>query len=637
MTLRQEQQLLTDSLGNAVAMIELLLADYLAHSVSNQALPDRHSTKLTPQADWSGYADWFQTTHVRQVLASLADNNPPDIAVNPLFSILLPVYKPPLDFLGRCIDTVRSQSYTNWELCICDDASNDPMVDKLLRKAVKKDKRIKLAKHQSNMGISAATNTALSMAKGDFVAFLDHDDELTDYALASVVKAIQTYPELDIVYSDEDKIDETGKLFGPFFKPDWSPDLLLTCAYTCHFTVMRGELVRELGGLRSEVDGAQDWDLMIRASEKTDRIVHIPQILYHWRACVGSAATSSDAKPWAYKAQEKVLSDAMERRGEDCRIDSSIRFPGYHYVRRRISGNPLVSIIIPFKDQAKMTWRCLESLSKSPGYDSFEVILVNNGSVELETKALIRQLTLSPVLPYDKPSIPAPRIKVLDYPNPFNWSAINNFAVDSSSGELLLFLNNDIEAVSPGWLHAMVEQVQRHDVGVVGAKLVFADGITQHAGVVIGLGETGIAAHFMHGISSDDPGYMALAQYVRNTAAVTGACLMTRRQVFEKMEGFDESIGVAFNDIDFCLRVIKAGFWVVYTPLAELIHHESHSRGKKNDQIEIKMFWNRWKDFIIAGDPWFSPHFSLRSSNCVLKQPKEEQWRKSLISKYESL
>lgn len=532
----------------------------------------------------------------------------------PLFSVVMPVYRPPIEFLLRSIESVRTQTNPSLELCVCDDASNDPELTSTLLALAKSDRRMKVVRREHNGGISAATNDAIASASGEFIVFLDNDDELAPEALAEMAAAIAANPEVDLLYSDEDKIDEHGERRDPTLKPDFSPDFLASSNYLCHLTVVRRSLLEEIGGLCSALDGSQDYDLVLRASERARSIVHVPKILYHWRAHAGSAALSAEAKPWAFEAGHRALEAMLERRAISGHVEDHPRYRGIYHVRRDILAPLSVSIIITFRDEPAMLARCVASLVEDPGYDHFELVLVDNASELPETATVVEQLAAA-----DR------RVRLLTDPRPFSWSAINNAAAATCESDILLFLNNDIEARSPGWLQALVEHAQREEVGAVGARLLYPDGTIQHAGVVLGMSHG--AAHVLQGLPGDQPGYQAMAVLTRNTTAVTGACLMTRRELFEAIGGFDEQLPVAFNDIDYCLRLRAKGLLVVYTPLAELIHYESKSRGHADDRKEIPLFRSRWREAILAGDPYYNPHLSRFHPWCPLSTEEDDaQW-----------
>ena len=539
---------------------------------------------------------------------------------SPLISVLVPVWRTPRWALERCVGSVLAQDFADWELCICDDGSGEPDLTDYLASLCRLDRRIHVTALGTSEGISNATNAALALARGRYVAFLDHDDELAPCALSTVARAIEANEGVDVLYSDEDKIDERGERFDPLFKPDWSPDLLLSFAYLCHLTVIQRQLVEDLGGLRSEFDGSQDYDLSLRATERADSIVHIPEILYHWRALAGSAAsdtTTSVAKPWAYEAGRLAIADALARRGEAGEVTSLEHFPGRYHVRRAIAARPRVSVIIPFRDEPALLATCATSLRNDPGYDNFELVLVDNGSELPETQALLDRLSTQP------------NVRVIEAPGPFNWATINNDAARTTTGDLLLFMNNDIEARKPGWLDALVGHAQRPEVGAVGARLVYPDGAIQHAGVVIGLG--GIAGHVLRGLPADHAGYNSMAIQTRNCSVVTGAAMMTRRDLFEAVGGFDKHLPVAFNDVDYCLKLREQGYLVVYTPLAELVHHESRSRGHTDDLDESKRILSRWADTIAAGDSYMNVHLSHWRYWCPLSTAQEDfRWKNYL-------
>lgn len=534
----------------------------------------------------------------------------------PLVSVVVPVYRPALWYFRECVQSVVAQTYQNWELCLCDDASGDAELTSTMAELAAMDDRIKVTTHHENGGISRATNTALTMAKGELVALLDHDDLLEPEALAEVAAAFMADDDVDVVYTDDDKYDEADRPFQPHFKPDWSPDLLLSYPYLGHLTVIRHDLVRRIGGFRPEFDGSQDFDIMLRATEHARRIVHVPRVLYHWRVVAGSAAGDPDAKPWAHDASRRALADAVVRRGIDGEVDGG-PFLGAYHVRRRIQGSPSVSIVIPFRDQASLTAACLRSLEQAPGYDIGEVVLIDNGSTEPETRALRAWLATRPAT------------RVIDYPGPFNWAAINNEAARTCDTDMLLFLNNDIEARSEGWLHALVELGQRNDVGAVGARLLYPDGSVQHAGVVLGMG--GIAGHVFAGLPAGHLGYAGWDRVVREYSAVTAACMLVRRDVFTELDGFDERFAVGFNDVDFCLRLGRAGYRVLYTPHAELTHFESVSRGLSGFYRDYQHFLGRWADALRAGDPYYNPNLSRIDPWCPLRPPGEDDRWLSMV------
>jgi GT2 family glycosyltransferase len=546
-------------------------------------------------------------------------------STGPVMSVVVPLYQPDLGFLERCIESVRAQSYEDWELCLCDDGSNDPDLASFLRRAARPrgrvgtDPRLRVVINPVNCGISTATNSAIALSSGQYVAFLDQDDTLDVDALAEVAAALKMAPLADVLYSDEDKIDDQDLAFGPHFKPDWAPDLLLTFPYLGHLLVVKRDLLHAVGGLRSEFDGSQDYDLMLRATELARSIVHIPKVLYHWRATAGSSAAEPQAKPWAHAASRRALEETVSRRKLDATVHDAPFAPGWYHVRREISGQPKVAIIIPFRDQAAMTARCVASLGDAPGYQNFEIVLVDNGSTEPETMALRRRLT-------------GQGIRILDYRDRFNWSAINNLAAASCDAEFLLFMNNDVEATTQGWLRALVELAQVPEVGVVGARLVFPNGALQHAGIVLGMG--GIAGHVLAGLPAGEHGYFAWDAIVRPYSAVTGACMMTRREVFEELGGFDEELDVAFGDVDYCMQATDAGLRVLFTPHCELIHYESVSRGMSGWTLDVGPFIEKWGLERFWADPLFSPNLDLFASWCPLRTPNERTVWETVVERY---
>ncbi len=530
----------------------------------------------------------------------------------PLISVVMPVYKTPLALLEKAIESVKNQAYPFWELCIADDGSHEPALERLLSEYAKNDRRIKVKFLTRNGGISFASNAALEMATGDFVALLDHDDELPPHALYRVAKVIREKPSVDMIYSDEDKLDPKGNRCEPFFKPDWSPDLLLTQMYTCHLGVYRRSILEEIGGFRSEYDGSQDYDLVLRFTEKTQRIHHIPDILYHWRMVPGSCAGEVDAKPFAQDAGKRALEDALRRRGIKGRV-----LPGYSTGMYRVSYEiaepyPKVSIVIPNRDHVRMLKQCVSSILEKTEYPSYEVVIVENGSREEATFAYYEDIA-------EKEN----KVSVLKYPEKeFNFAHINNWAVDRTKGDMVLFLNNDTEVISKEWLRAMVEHAQRPEIGAVGAKLLFPDNTIQHAGVILGIG--GVANHEHMGLRDDLPGYFGRPHAIHNVSAVTAACMLIRRDLFQEMGGFDsKNLPVAFNDVDLCLRIRERGYWIVYTPYARLYHHESFSRGRddvfsERFQKEAAYMIERWGD-MLENDPFYNPNLSREEANFIVR------------------
>lgn len=512
------------------------------------------------------------------------------LSYRPTVSIIMPVYNSDRHWLRAAIDSVRGQLYDSWELCIADDCSTHEDVRSLLHEYEQKDKRIRVAYQPQNGGISAASNAALALAMGEFVGFLDHDDELKPDALFHVVKLLNEEPDLDFIYTDEDKRAPDGLLVQPFFKPDWSPDLLMSINYVPHFAVYRRQLVEEVGGLRSQCDFSQDYDLALRATERTQRIGHVPLPLYSWRMIPGSAAVDVKAKPNAVAAAKVALRDALQRRGLEGEVHDGPS-PTSYRVRYKIGGRPLVSIIIPTRDRVDLLARCVSSIEKKSTYPNYEIVIVDNDSTEEKTLEYFQK---------------SPH-RILPYPGPFHFAAMMNAAVREAGGEHVLLLNNDTEVITPQWIEAMLEHSQRTEVAAVGARLFYPDGRrVQHEGIIIGLGG-GSAGNVDHG------GYFQLGELGRNFSAVTGACLMARRERFLELGGFDESLGVAFNDVDYCLRARKQGYLIVYTPYAVLYHYEGGTRGSLHPMEDERFFRRRWGEPGQYRDPYYNPNLSLAS------------------------
>jgi GT2 family glycosyltransferase len=527
------------------------------------------------------------------------------LAYQPIVSIITPVCNTPPDILSACIESVRAQAYGNWQLCMADDGSSAGGTAEVLARC-SGDPRIRVTKLDVRSGISAASNAALALATGDYVAFLDHDDTLAPEALADVVRYLNDHRDADVVYSDEDKLDTAGRRCEPYFKPDWSPELFLSYMYACHFLVVRRELVQAAGGFRREYDGAQDYDLLLRVMERTRRIHHIPRVLYHWRKGAGSAAQSNAGKPWAVDAGRRALEDYAARSGAKSQVLSGPA-PGMYRFRRAIRGEPLVSLVIPTTGRPRgrddLLARCLRSLSKTT-WSNFEVVLSADGG-ELSPPA--------------RGALTGLRHTVVRYAaaGPFNFARKVNHGVRHASGEHIVLFNDDLEVVTPEWLTAMLEYSQEPEIGAVGAKLLYPDGRIQHVGMLVGV--CGLAAHAFHQAPGRSAGYFGSAVVPRNCSAVTAACLMTRRALFDQLGGLDESLPVDFNDVDFCLRLRSAGFRIVFTPYAELVHHESTSIGRRQQSArELALVRERWGR-TLEQDPYYNPNLSRLFSDYRLQ------------------
>lgn len=526
----------------------------------------------------------------------------------PLVSILLPVKDPPVSFLQQAIESVRHQLYTNWELCIADDNSRCPEVRSLIREYAIRDPRIKLVFRPENGHISEATNSAATIANGQWLGLLDHDDILREHALSCVVREINTFPDTDLLFSDEDKITEEGIRHYPYFKTAWNPELITSHNCVCHFLVVRATLFEHLGGLRSVCDGAQDWDFVLRASERTPphKIRHIPHILYHWRVHKASTSIEAGVKPYIAAAQIRAVSEHLVRTGNE--RASVEQIPGIHALRVRYpipASPPMVSLIVPTRNHLELLRGCIEGLLNRTSYRNIEVLIVDNESDDAEALAWLASIPRQDA-----------RVSVLRDKNPFNYSRLNNWAAQHARGSILGFINNDIEVIHPEWLDEMVSHIVRSNIAAVGARLLYPNGTVQHAGVITGIG--GVAGHQFKGYHANSLGYFCRARLPQDLSAVTAACMLVRKNVFEEVGGFDaKELAVAFNDVDLCLKIREAGYRVVYTPYAELLHHESASRGYENSpekqrrfEQEVQVMKQRWGN-RLANDPFYNPNLSL--------------------------
>lgn len=528
---------------------------------------------------------------------------------NPKISILTPVYNCPKTYLKAAIESVKNQSYTNWELCLYDDCSTEKETIDYLKSIENTDNRIKLKFGKQNLHISDSSNQAYELSSGDFIGLLDHDDTLHPNALFEVVKFLKENPDTDFVYSDEDKITIDGKQTEPYFKPDFNPDLFLSNNYLNHFSVIKREIFEKAGKFRKGYEGSQDYDLFLRIFSLTKNFGHIPKVLYHWRKVPGSTADKYDAKSYPENASLKALSDYLKREKILAEVKKGI-FPGSFRIQRTIVEHKKVSIIIPFKDKVTLLKTCLNSLAKTITYNNIEIILVNNRSKKKSTENYLASLDKS--------------FKILSIDSDFNYSALNNNASKIATGEYLLFLNNDIEAIEKGWLTSMVEHIQREEVGAVGAKLSYPDYTIQHAGVILGI--NGVASHGHKNLPSNSPGYFMRANTIQNLSACTAACLLVKKEVFEKVGGFDEqNLKIAFNDIDFCLKIRDLGYLITYTPFAHLIHYESKSRGFEDTPQKIKRF-EKEIDFMklkwgkkLHQDPYYNKNLTLQKEDFSIK------------------
>ena len=530
----------------------------------------------------------------------------------PLISIAVPAYQTPVEFLKQMIESLISQTYSEWELCIANASPDNEEMQKVLADYSARDSRVRFCNLKENLGIAENTNQAFAMAKGEFMGLLDHDDLLAPNALYEIVKALQDHPEADALYTDEDKVTtELDEHFQPHLKPDFNLDLLRSNNYICHFFVVRRSIVEKAGGFRKEFDGAQDYDFIFRCTENAREVLHVPEILYHWRTHKASTADNPASKMYAFEAGKRAIEANLERTGTKG-IVSHTRDLGFYRVKYPVQGNPLVSVIIPNKDEKETLQTCLEMLEKNTSYQNFEIIIIENNS------------TTDEIFKYYKELSKDPRIHLLRWGKEFNYSAINNFGVAHVKGEYLLFLNNDVKAINPDWMEEMLGVCQRPEVGGVGAKLIYPDNTIQHAGCVIGMG--GIAGHMFVDMPADRTGYLHKASLLQDMSAVTAACLMMKKNVFEEAGGFTEDLAVAFNDVDLCLKVRKNDHLIVYDPYARLYHMESKTRGAEDSKEKIRRFQTEieymrchWLDILKNGDPYYNKNLSLTKWNYSLK------------------
>lgn len=551
---------------------------------------------------------------------------------SPLISIAVPAYQTPVEFLRQMIESLIVQTYSNWELCIVNASPDNEEMQKVLAEYSAGDSRVRFCNLKENFGIAENTNRAFAMAKGEFVGLLDHDDLLAPNALYEIVKILQDHPQADALYTDEDKVTtELDEHFQPHLKPDFNLDLLRSNNYICHFFVVRKSIVEKAGGFRKEFDGAQDYDFIFRCTENAGEVLHVPEILYHWRTHKASTADNPASKMYAFEAGKRAIEAHLERTGTKGEV-SHTQDLGFYRVKYPVQGKPLVSVIIPNKDEKETLQTCLEMLEKNTGYQNFEIIIVENNS------------TTDEIFRYYKELSGNRKIHLLRWGKEFNYSAINNFAVAHAKGEYLLFLNNDVKSINPDWLEEMLGVCQRPEVGGVGAKLIYPDNTIQHAGCVIGMG--GIAGHMFVDMPADRTGYLHKASLLQDMSAVTAACLLMKKEVFEQAGGFTEELAVAFNDVDLCLKVRKNGYLIVYDPYVKLYHMESKTRGAEDSKEKVRRFQTEieymrchWIDILKNGDPCYNKNLSLTKWNYSLKpipgmeteagQKKEKTGRKS--------
>ncbi|MFN8215855.1 MAG: glycosyltransferase [Solirubrobacterales bacterium] len=519
----------------------------------------------------------------------------------PRFSVLTPVYNTPAPVLWAMLESVLTQTFGDWELCLVDDCSTEPHVAQMLAAAAARDPRVRFERRAENGGIVAASNDALAMARGEFLAMLDHDDELHPDALALVHEAILATPEADYVYTDEDTIDENGRHAGGFFKPDWSPERMRTQMYTCHLSVFRRSLVEEVGGFDPEFEGSQDWDMVLRVTERARRVLHVPRVLYHWRTLPTSAAGGGEAaKPWAFEAGKRAVQAHCERIGLQARVARDAEDPGVYHLEPALEAEPLVSIVIPTRGSVReiryepvvLVEHCVREIVERSTYGNYEIVVVYDTSTPADVTASLRRIA-------------GDRLTLVPYDRPFSFSAKINLGAIRSQGEHLLLLNDDIEiSPTPDWIERMVMYSGLPEIGAVGGRLLWEDGRLQH--VVVRF-HGGLPGHLYRGFSGDFPGYANNVRIAQNSLSVTGAALMTRRELFDEVGGLSTAFPVNYNDIDYCLKQYSKGRRIVYDPDLILLHFESSSRSTDVEEWEIERLSDRWLPFT-AVDPFSNPN-----------------------------
>ncbi|MDO8412889.1 MAG: glycosyltransferase family 2 protein [Gallionellaceae bacterium] len=556
--------------------------------------------------DRNDYTEWIRrydtlTDETRATLRARIEG----FSHKPLISVVMPTYNPKAEWLIEAIESVRKQIYQHWELCIADDASTNKAIRPILERYAKEDSRIKVVFREKNGHISAASNSAMKLAKGEYIGLLDHDDLLREHALFWVVDAIANNPDAGLIYSDEDKIDQSGHRYHPYFKPDWNPDLFLSHNMICHLGAYRTDLVRKLGGFREGYEGAQDYDLALRCTERLtpQQIVHIPRVLYHWRSHPGSTAQAGNEKNYALLAGERVLNDHFSRTQVSAKAEL-LQFGMYRTRYDIPASQPLVSLIIPTRNGLHLIKQCLESILEKTTYKNYEILIVDNNSDDPQT------------LEYFASLAGKDQIRILRDERPFNYSALNNAAVQQAQGVYLGLINNDIAVITPEWLDEMIGLANQPGVGAVGARLWYPNDTLQHGGVITGLG--GVAGHSHKHLNKGAPGFLWRAQLIQSLSVVTAACLIIKKSIYQEVGGLDETnLKVAFNDVDFCLRVREASYRNVWTPYAELYHHESATRGYEDTpeqkirfRDEVLYMKKRWGD-LLMDDPAYSPNLTL--------------------------
>lgn len=535
------------------------------------------------------------------------------------FSILVPLYNTPIKYLEEMIDSVIAQTYGDWELCLADGSDGvHTEVGTRCREYAKEDSRIVYKKLTENRGISGNTNECIAMATGDFFALFDHDDLLHPSALYEMMKAV-CEKNADFIYTDESVFqnDDIMDIIHLHFKPDYAPDNLLTNNYICHFTAFDAGLIKKVGAFR-QYDGSQDHEIILRLTDAAKNVVHIPRVLYYWRSSPASVASDISAKPYVVEAGKRAVKDFLNAKGIDAEVESTKVFPVIYRIKYPLKERPLISVLIPNKDHLKDLMTCIESIRELSTYENYEIIVIENNSTQ--------ELTFR----YYDYLMSLDNVSVVRYEGNFNYSSINNFGAKYAKGEYLLLLNNDTKVITPEWMEEMLMFAQREDVGAVGAKLYYEENNIQHAGIVIGIGPSGTAGHIHYDMPKAAGGYMGKLHYVQDVSAVTGACLMVKRSLYEELGGLDEKFSVAYNDVDFCLRIREKGYLNIFTPDAELYHYESRSRGFETTEAkrirhdrEAAMFRERWAELLKKGDPYYNINCSLNSVDYTVRREDE--------------
>ena len=592
---------------------EIVLSRYLMHSGKNDN--NLHDESVIVEArkyeKWIAAHDNFNNADRTKIIELQKK-----FEHQPLISILMPTYNTPEIYLREVIDSVLEQTYDNWQFCICDDNSPDPHMKKVLEEYQAKDSRIEVVYRTENGHISKASNSALEIAKGEFTALLDHDDILPPYALSCLVYQINQTPDANLIFSDEDKIDEYGHRMDPYFKSDWNYELFLSHNCVSHLGVYRTSILKEIKGFNPDLVGSQDWDMALRFIEKIpqETIQHIPHVLYHWRVFENSTAMSIDAKPYAIEAGRKSVQSHLDRINTNAKVTQGA-WPGSQRIQYEIGEQPLVSILIPSKNQLDFISMCIQTLIENTSYKNYEILILDNGSDDPDVKSYYDTITAKHAL-----------IKIIDCSGPFNFSKINNTGVQQAKGEYICFLNNDIEITESNWLDEMVSNIVRKEVGVVGAKLLFPHNLIQHAGIVTGI--AGLAGHVYRLFPPKRKGHQGRAALVQEMTAVTAACMLTSKSLFLELGGFNESeLAVAYNDLDYCLKVREQKLKVIWTPYAELVHHESVSRGYENTEEkkqrlakEQKYILDNWSKYI-SNDPYYNPNLASETEDASYAFP----------------